>query len=133
MEVRIGEIQPQAPDPWVTPEYKKMESQVILPVPKNEGSVARKIGEENDATPENSADASLSPKALKELAKEVQSFLEELNVRLSFCFDDETGDLVTRVLNKETGEVIRQMPSKDMIKLRQKLKELRGVLFDAKV
>lgn len=69
----------------------------------------------------------------KTLINEVQSYVEDLNIQLDFSFQDNTGDLIVKVLDRDTGDVIRQIPPDDLVQLREKLKELRGVLFDGKL
>jgi flagellar protein FlaG len=62
----------------------------------------------------------------------VQSYLADLNTRLSFEVYDKTGELVVKVINRDTQEVIRQIPSEELLRLHDKLEELRGVLFNDK-
>jgi flagellar protein FlaG len=42
-------------------------------------------------------------------------------------------EMVVKVTHKKSGELIRQIPSEDVIRLRQKLEELTGLLFDEKI
>ncbi len=75
----------------------------------------------------------LDPEKARGLVDEVQSYLENINIQLSFKVHEETGETIVQVTNKETGEVIRQIPPEDLLKLREKLEELRGVLFNGRV
>jgi flagellar protein FlaG len=69
----------------------------------------------------------------KKLAEEIQKYLSEVNVSLSFDVDDKTHDIVVKVINRETGKLIRQIPPEELLKLRQKLEELVGVLLNRKI
>ena len=40
------------------------------------------------------------------------------------------GDTIIKVVDRETDEVIRQIPSEEVVRLRQRLEEVAGVLFD---
>ena len=53
--------------------------------------------------------------------------------RLQFSLDKETGDVVVRVFDPETQEVIRQVPPDEMLELRERLRETRGALIDNEV
>lgn len=55
-----------------------------------------------------------------------------MNVSLSFEVYDKTGDVVVKVINRDTKEVIRQIPPEDLLEITEKLEELRGVLFAGK-
>jgi flagellar protein FlaG len=66
------------------------------------------------------------------VVKDVEDYLSEMSIKLSFKIHKETGDVVVQVLNEKSGEVIRQLPPEDVLKLREKLEDLKGVLFDGK-
>jgi len=55
------------------------------------------------------------------------------SARVSFSKDTNTGDIVIRVIDSETDEVIKQIPSKEVIELRKRLGDLQGLLLDRKV
>ena len=72
-------------------------------------------------------------RTLRALSAEVQSLLDDLDIRLSFRFAEKPRELVLQVVDRESGEIIRQVPPEDVLKLREKLAELRGVLFSGSV
>jgi len=53
-----------------------------------------------------------------------------INERLSFGFVQELGQLVVQVTDKNSGEVIRQFPSKEFIAHQIASKEFLGMLLD---
>ena len=53
--------------------------------------------------------------------------------RLSISRDDETGKFVYRSIDTDTGEVIRQWPDEEMLRLTTYLREFEGLLVDARV
>lgn len=69
---------------------------------------------------------------LEGMVKDVEDYLSEMSIKLSFKIHKETGDVVVQVLNEKSGQVIRQLPPEDVLKLREKLEDLKGVLFDGK-
>ncbi len=52
---------------------------------------------------------------------------------VEFSLDEDSGGTIVRVVDTRTKEVIRQFPSEDMLKLRQALSTLQGLMFDQKV
>ena len=47
--------------------------------------------------------------------------------------DRETEVIVGQLRDKSTGEIVRQFPSEEVLKLREKLQDLVGLIFDEKV
>lgn len=77
----------------------------------------------------------------KEEKEVTQDMLDELSmdlealhsVGLSFAKHEETGRTFIKVLNKDTDELIREIPAEDVLDMAAKLDEMIGILFDAKV
>ncbi len=67
----------------------------------------------------------------------LQVFKEEFdlinNVELKFNKDDETGQTYIKIVDKESGDIIREIPPEEVRKLAEKLDEMVGILFDKKV
>lgn len=55
------------------------------------------------------------------------------NKQIAFEFHDDAKVLMARVINKETQEVIAQLPPEELLDLVTKIKELVGALIDQKV
>jgi len=52
---------------------------------------------------------------------------------LEFSMDDETETVVVRVVDKQTNEVIRQIPSEEVLQIAKALDKLQGLLVQEKV
>ncbi len=52
---------------------------------------------------------------------------------LSFAVDDDTGITVINIIDSENGEVIKQIPPEDLLRLRKKMGEIQGLILDRKV
>jgi flagellar protein FlaG len=63
---------------------------------------------------------------LNDLADSVQRDLQ-------FTIDDDSGETVITVLDTKTAEIIRQIPSKEVLALAQNIESLKGALFSAEV
>ncbi len=53
--------------------------------------------------------------------------------RISFAVDDATGKSIIRVVNRETGDIIRQLPTEELLSLVAKMEQLRGMIFDQEI
>ena len=69
---------------------------------------------------------------LKEAVSNVEAFTQSIRRDLKFSLDDESGKVVVKVTDSKTGEIIRQMPSEEALKLAQRLEEARSLLFAVK-
>ena len=67
---------------------------------------------------------------LNELTKELNQEIESLNTNIKFQFNEEVGELYISVVEKDSGVVIRQIPSEEAMKLREHLKNVVGMIFD---
>lgn len=68
--------------------------------------------------------------ALQEAVDEVNQALCFLNERLEFSVHEETNRIIVRVLDRETEEVLREIPPEQILDLVAKLQELVGLLVD---
>ena len=50
---------------------------------------------------------------------------------VNFSIDDSTGRMVVKVTDSKSGDVIRQMPTEDALRLAESLDEMRSLLFKA--
>ena len=74
----------------------------------------------------------LSQEEINRLAEEIQRRLDTIggNLQLGLGTDKETSSIVARITEKKTGQVVRQIPSEELLELEKKLKDLTGMLFD---
>nr|WP_145162948.1 flagellar protein FlaG [Paenibacillus terrae] len=59
--------------------------------------------------------------------------LQGPDTTLDISIHDKTHEIMVKVLNKETGEVIREVPPEKTLDLVAKMMELAGIMIDAKV
>ena len=52
---------------------------------------------------------------------------------INFSLDDSSGRVVVKVTDTKSGDVIRQIPSEEALKLAESLSEARSLLFTAQV
>ena len=63
--------------------------------------------------------------------KDISSFFQTEQRSLAFSLDMDSGKLVMQIRDTKTNEVIRQIPSEDVLKLAKRLDDLTGILFKA--
>lgn len=73
-------------------------------------------------------------KELQNAIRNVSGYVQNITRELNFSIDEELGKTVVRVIDENTGDVIRQIPSEDMLELARHLAEIkertaRGLLF----
>jgi len=68
------------------------------------------------------------------MAEDLQNNLKVLHdVNLQFSVHQASGQVVVAVTDRESGEIIREIPSREMLQLAAKLEEMMGMLFDQKI
>lgn len=78
-----------------------------------------------------SAPPSRSTGDVSGLVNDINSLVYELSATtVTFDIDEATGRSVVRVLNKETGDVIRQLPPEELLNLVARMRQLTGLIFN---
>lgn len=65
-------------------------------------------------------------------AEQIQSFVQSMGRNLSFSVDSTTGYHIVRVTNPQTGEVVRQLPTEELIRIAQSFEQLNAALVHQK-
>jgi flagellar protein FlaG len=82
----------------------------------------------------SNVDASSQPtrEVVAKAAAEIQQFVQSMGRNLSFSVDETTGYNVVRVVNPSTGELVRQLPSEELLKIARDFQRLNNVLVSQK-
>lgn len=70
---------------------------------------------------------------LKKAVQDIEKFVQSIKRNLEFSIDKTSGTVVVKVIASESGEVVRQIPSEEALKLADSLSAASNVLFNAKV
>jgi len=89
------------------------------------GTQKSDAGNDDASNPNREPDA----KTLQEAVERVKKFVQTAASDVQFSVDDESGIRVVKVVDKETQEVIRQMPSKEVVELAKALDKLQGLMI----
>lgn len=66
---------------------------------------------------------------LKEAADQLNEFVKNFASNLEFFVDKDTGKMVVKVLEKQTGKLIRQIPSEEMLQIAKVLDTVQGLII----
>ena len=69
---------------------------------------------------------------LRSAVEKIQEFVSSTASDIRFSIDEDSGQTVVKVIDRETQEVIRQIPSQEMLDLAQALDKLQGLLIKQK-
>lgn len=94
------------------------------------------ITEENkavngEAKPQDESQSSVAE--VEAAVEEMNAFVQSMQRNLSFSIDEQLGEKIISVKDVESEEVIRQIPSEELVVLRKKMDDVVGILFDTKV
>ena len=58
--------------------------------------------------------------------------MKHFSIELNFSVDSDTKQIVVKVMNPQTGELIRQIPSEEALKLAKAADSLQGLIISTK-
>jgi len=72
-------------------------------------------------------------KAADGIADKMNQVASVFNTSLAFSVDESTGKTVIKVMDKETEEVIRQIPPEEMLRMIGKMRYVMGMILDVQI
>ncbi|XLY86633.1 flagellar protein FlaG [Ectopseudomonas mendocina] len=73
----------------------------------------------------------VSREQVEDAVATIQEFVQSVRRSINFAVDDGSGRVVVKVTDAGSGDVIRQIPSEEALKLAENLSEVRSLLFKA--
>ena len=67
---------------------------------------------------------------LADIAKKLNEQMDSLGTNIRFAYNDEFGSMYIKVTEKDTGNIIRQIPTEEAMRLTQYFKDAIGMIFD---
>ncbi len=68
---------------------------------------------------------------IEDLPKELNSLMDDLHTSIGFFMhEDLENQVVVEIKDRDTNELIKQIPPEALLKIREKMVELTGLLFD---
>ena len=69
----------------------------------------------------------------EQVAESIKKYVDSLQTDLKIQVHRETGKIMIKVISKEDGKVVREVPPEKLLNLAAKMEEMTGLLFDEKV
>lgn len=96
----------------------QVEAQVVV---KNDGSDTERNGQNNNES-----------ERIRSAVKRANSTMKTTKTRCEFSYHEDTNRVSITIYDKDTEEVIREIPSEETLELIQKMYEMAGILVDEK-
>ena len=100
-------------------DYSLNQTQDVREVHKTSGHLHEKKSEEER-------------KELHKVVDDLNTTMNTLGIELRFKFDDKADELVVQAVDKKSDKVIREYPEKEMLVLKEHMKDLIGLLYNEK-
>lgn len=102
-----------------------------MPPPASEKvDTSRKIAQEKpEQVTENSAKSAVPP---EEILNKIKSLSQDGLYSVNFEVDPKTNQLIVKLVDSQTQEVLRQVPAQAMLGLQEALSNLQGSIVDTK-
>lgn len=85
------------------------------------------------ASQDSKKDAQAEQEKLKMAVQEIEKFVQSVKRNLEFSIDEPSGQVVVKVIASDSGEVVRQIPNEEVLRLANSLNDASSLLFSAKV
>lgn len=77
--------------------------------------------------------APASAETIKQAARQINDLLKSSQADVEFTVNSESNHVVVRIVDSQTQQVIRQMPSEEMIAIAKSMDRMSGLLIQQKV
>jgi len=85
----------------------------------------------SQAVAAKSGPAEVSRSQVEDAVASIQEFVQSVKRDLNFAVDDGSGQVIVKVTDPSSGDLIRQIPSEEALQLAENLTEVRSLLFKA--
>lgn len=76
-----------------------------------------------ETTPAKETTQEVSAEKVKEVVEQLNKHAQAINRDLHFSVDDDSGRTVIKVVNSDTAELVRQIPSEEVLRLSETIRE----------
>ena len=98
-------------------------------LPPASGSPAQAVTQSSSPAASGAASAP-APVDLSKAVEQIQGYLRDSGKNLSVSFDDSADRYVTKVVSSDTGEVVRTIPSEEVLEVARAINEKLGGLIN---
>lgn len=104
----------------------------VNPQPARSTRGAEVQAEPKSAAPQLAQKPEPSLEEVKQAVNAMQQIVQAKADNLTFAVDQDAGKTIVRLMDKQSGEVILQIPSKEMIAIAAQIDKVAGMLFQQK-
>ncbi len=69
---------------------------------------------------------------IESVTRQIDSYLRSINRSLQFRVDQASGEMIVTICDAETGEVIRQVPGEEAVRIAQRIEDQLSAMLDEK-
>ena len=128
----------QQPVATTTMEQEQVDKPVIQPVPESSDAVTVDLNDQalhGRNGGKEQQEENVSKEEIEEAVKDIQERFETMGSHFKFGLyrHQDSSSIVARLQDQNSGDLIKQFPSEEVLALQEKLEDLIGILFDKKV
>lgn len=124
-------IAPASPGQAAPAQTRPAPTDIVLKRPEIKADAAPKVVAPKPI--EIKFDQAQATKNLKEAVSLLNKQMADTGRGLGFSYDESKASAVIKVSNINTGEVVRQIPSEDVLRIAHKIDDLKGILYNRAV
>lgn len=118
---------------------------VLKPVPRSANSDSTVTNRQNIAAQggnglpqqQGQSGQKASPEQMQQVVTQLNQSMQTIQRNLHFSLDEASGQTVIQVVNSQTGETVRQIPSEEALRIsrniQQQLDDSTGIIFETSV
>lgn len=104
--------------------------------PVASGNERQDVSESGKVSPQK-VESGVTRDSVVEAVSDISDYVQNISRELQFQIDDDVGSTIITVVDRETGDIIRQIPSEEVVQLARHIAEnaadpSRGLLLDSK-
>ncbi len=85
------------------------------------------------ATIDEAKKTKLEPEQIEEVLSKLRDSLKQVESRIELSVDDELGQVIFRLFDKESGDLIKQIPSEEVLELDRFFADNSGLLVEEEI
>lgn len=134
--MEINQIAPQTytPETQTRSQERKEQGQELGNAIEQAAQAKRAEAEaQKKAEKETQAEQQQAQQPMSKMAKELQGLADSLGRSVQFSVSEESGDDIIMVFHKKTKELIRQIPSEEVVEMRERLSKVFGSIIEEQI
>ncbi|MDD4273755.1 MAG: flagellar protein FlaG [Desulfobacter postgatei] len=118
----------------VSPTPQTAESSGVGPIATETADKIKNMAPDQSRAIEQKEEESPPAEEIKELAQTLNEYMDGLQTDLGFFMHEKLNhQVIVEIKNRKTDELIKQIPSEELVMIKEKMAELTGLLFDTSI